>query len=1307
MPSAGGPAGEQNDRIDPDPGRIVDRSDFAVELSLAREKAGKTVRALAKEVDQPAATIGGYLSGQHLPPVRQTELFRKILACLGITDAGEVAQWLEALARVRRKPGPRPASAGTPYRGLESFRTEDSEWFFGRESLLGSLVAKLADLVGDPARGSMVVVVGPSGSGKSSLLRAGLIPAITGGALPSGPRWRCVLLAPGREPVRALSEQLAAATGAEPAEIEAGLRSDTFSWAPSTTEGAGLVVIVDQFEEAFTLCGDELERQAFIAALRRVSRVEMSAQQPVPVVLGLRADFYGRAAREPALVPALQDHQVLVGPMSAEQLRRAITEPARLAGCEVDPDLVDLLISEFVPRGSPSGLHDPGALPLLSHALLETFRRARRGRLSVADYLETGGITGSVRQTAERAYAELSEEEQALARRVFLRLVKVDEAVVTRRRVSRVELPASGSLERVVDRFVAHRLLTAHENTVEVSHEALLSAWPRLREWIDADQAGSRVRRQLTQAAREWADGDRDPSGLLRGGRLESARAWSAAPDHEQDLNELERSFLAASEGEDRRERRDARRRTHRLQVLLGIAVSLAVTAAALAMVAVRARNTATHARDLALSRQVAIEANRLRPSDPALAAQLALAAYRISATPDARSALLDSSAVPTPTRLLGQSGATALSVTADGGTMAVSRSIDGTIQLYSLSEKGRPVRRGVLPSAGADFQPFAVAFSPDGYTVAAGGTDDAVRLWDVKDVARPRLLGPELRGFTGAVQSLVFSRDGHTMAAAGTAAGVLRWDVTSPANPVVLAPLTGMAGATQTVAFSADGTRVAAGGTDSTTRLWDTTGAAPVLLAQLPNPTATTVDSVAFSPDGRLLAAGSKGRSIQRWDLSATGGPAEVGPALTGFGSWVNSVAFSPDGRTLAAGSSDNTIRFWAVDGWKPRTVVLTSPGPVTGIEFLQGGDHLVSVAADGVARLWSLPGPVIEGPADTVWSLAYSSDGRRLQVAPGRGDRAIELWDASDSRQPQRLGDAVFPDGIGVPTGSGAISPNGRLLAGGTADGHIQLWDLTDTAKPAPLGTALAESSKLVEQTTFSPNGHLLAAGGDDNSIVIWDVTDPAHPASLTRLTEPTSLVLAVAFSPDSQLFAAASADKSVRLWDLAAPERPVAIGGLARFDNYAYGVAFSPDGHLLAASSADKTLRLWDITDRRHPRELGPPVTGPGNYVYSVAFDPHGHTLAAAVTDGTVWQWDITNPARPQLLATLTALPGAAFVVAYSPDGRTLAAAGDGKTVHLWNTDPEAVARSICASSGDGITRAEWVENLPNRPFRPPCR
>jgi WD40 repeat protein len=707
----------------------------------------------------------------------------------------------------------------------------------------------------------------------------------------------------------------------------------------------------------------------------------------------------------------------------------------------------------------------------------------------------------------------------------------------------------------------------------------------------------------------------------------------------------------------------------------------------------------------VALSRQLAIQATRLRDSDAALAGQLAATAYRISPTPDARSALLDSSALPTATRLLGQPGATAVALSNDGRTMAVTHALDGTVQLFSIPPSGVPARLGVLTPEHPDSQLFAAAFSPDGRTLAVGGTENVVRLWDVGDPARPRPLGGPLRGFTGAVQSIAFSPSGSVLAAGGAATGVLRWDVTDPAHPGELPPLSGAAGQTQTVAFSPDGRVLAAGGTDSTVRLWTISASGAELAGELSVSPTTTLNSIAFSPDGRLMAAASKDKSIRVWDVTEGPARAQIGPVLTGFGSWVNAVAFSTDGATLAGGSSDNSIKFWAVDGWKQQAPALTSPAPVTGIKFLPGNRRLVSVGQDGAARLWPWPGPIISGASDTVFGLSYSRDGGRLAVFPNRGDDTVQIWDATDPQRAHRIGGVQIPPDQGMPAGTGALSPDGNTLVVGIPSGVLRLWNVTDAEHPLLLQPTLTGPTQLIEQVAFSPDGLLIAAGSDDGTVTIWG-RDTADGSPIATLRGPETLVLGIAFSPNGRLLAAASADKRVWLWDISSPQRPVLLDKLVGFDNYAYSVAFSPDGHLLAAGSADKTVRLWDLADVAHPRALGGPLSGPGNYVFSLTFHPGGKVLTAAVTDGTLWQWDLTNPVRPRAIATLTAAKTSqVFIVTYSPDGTTLAA-GDNASVHFWTADPAGVAKGICAMAGDPITPKEWAQYVPTERYRPPC-
>src|SRR5215470_18580174 len=515
----------------PDPGRITGPQDFGRELSLARQQAGLTIREVARASGIPASTVGDYFAGRHLPPARQPELLTRVLAACGITDRGQVDRWQEALTRIRRMPGRPPARGPAPYRGLASFQPEDAAWFFGREELALHLV-RLA--TGPSAPGVPLAVVGPSGSGKSSLLRAGLIPRLRS-ATAARPGGRAVaLITPGVSPVDALARGLAPLAGPgsggplRAGPLARGLRENPERYARLAGRGdEPPAIIVDQLEEIFTAGAGETGRQEFVAALAALSEHTL-------VVTGLRGDFYSHALNYPALARALQERQIVVGPMSADQLRRAIVEPAHKAGLDVEDGLVEVLLADMRPYGAAglgAGGHEAGALPLLSHALLATWEHSRGGRLTVSDYQASGGIRDAITRTAEHAYATLGAGEQDVARQLFLRLVHIgDDGRETRARLPRTELPGDASAAAaVLERFVGQRLITMDRDEAEITHEALLGAWPRLRGWIDADREEIRIRRSITVAAQAWAAAGREPAALLRGGQLALARDWTAA----------------------------------------------------------------------------------------------------------------------------------------------------------------------------------------------------------------------------------------------------------------------------------------------------------------------------------------------------------------------------------------------------------------------------------------------------------------------------------------------------------------------------------------------------------------------------------------------------------------------------------------------------------------------------------------------------------------------------------------------------------------------------------------------------------
>jgi WD40 repeat protein len=1265
-------------------------------------------------------------------------LLPRILRVCGETDPAQLREWVSALNQIRRGPGRRPAAAAAPYRGLASFQTEDAAWFFGREAITARLVRLATE---DCPPGVPLTVVGPSGSGKSSLLRAGLIPA-----LPDWSQRRLALFTPGATPLGELARQLARLRGvtveavvgegagadlagsspagpdlagsvdpAESSRVEAALRRDPGDASRLISDvSPGLVIVVDQFEEIFTACRDEGEQQRFITAICALAG-------PAVVVLALRADFYDRALRYPELAGALQERQVVVVPMTREEVRSAIVEPARLARLDVADGLVELLLSDLAPRSPDVSLdgagHEAGALPLLSHALLTTWSRRHAGRLTVADYEASGGIRHAIARTADQVYESLDEEQRDIARRLFLRLVYVaDDAPLTRSSARLGELrdwpDETASSGEVLDRFVAERLITVDAGTAQITHEALLAAWPRLRAWIDANREGLRVRRRLSDAARTWDGAGRDPAALLRGGQLALARDWVTDPVNRDSLSALIRAFVDAGIVREQQEQAAERNRTLRLRRLVAALTVLVIVTVALAgyafqqrEAATSARDNATAARDNAQSREVAIEADQVRGQSAELAAQLSLAAYRIAPTAEARASLLESSGSPAAAGLTDSTGVVeAVGLSPDHRVLAVAGA-DGSLRLWDVARPAHPVSMG-SPLLAADRQKplYALAFSPDGRILAAAGAGKTVTLWDMRTPGRPAELGSPLTGPASTVYSLAFSDRGSLLAAGSADKTVRLWDLADPEHPKVEGtPLTGPAGSVQSVAFSPDADVLAAGSADKTVRLWNVSRPArPVALGRPLTGPAQQVNSVTFSPDGSTLAAGSEDRKVWLWNVSTPARPVREAP-LSGATDWVNTISFSPDGRSLAAGSSDDRVLVWnlatrAAATWA-LAATLPQPQPVTSLAW-DGGGRLVAGDADGLVRLWTLPTPVLRagGAAD---SVAYGDDGQLLAV----GGPSLQLWDPITRTL---LAAALVPGPANVAVNAVAFLAGGSTLAAGYSDGDLQLWKVVHGRSLSPLSRPVqASASGLVEFTAFSPNGRLLATCGDDGTVRLWSVTDPALPRLLATVSHPKTIAFSVAFSPNGRTLAAASTDDLTRLWNVSRPAHPTKIGKpLGGPTSYAISVTFSPDGRTLAVGSADKTVRLWDVTNLAHPVRLGRPLTGTGGYVYSVAFSPDGRTLASGATDGTVWLWHVSDPARPRLEATLTGPAQQVWSVAFAPGGATLAAASNDGTVRLWDTQARAAAAGVCATGGQPITRAEWADYVPGRLYMPPC-
>ncbi|MEU1318628.1 nSTAND1 domain-containing NTPase [Streptomyces tibetensis] len=1242
--------GRREKPVDPDAGPV---QRLAHDLRVLREKAGKPpYREMAKRAGYSLTAMSQAAAGDQLP---SPAVVRAYAAALDADPDEWERRWREADAEVRvPAPDERP-----PYRGLARFEPDDSGLFFGREAL----VTDLMELVREHR---FVAVFGASGSGKSSLLRAGLIPRLRQA---EGARRPAVIrvLTPGERPALTHEKAFLPRDG------------DGETW-----------VIVDQFEELFTLCHDRAERDRFLDLLLAARRPESRLR----VVVAVRGDFYGHCADHRELAETVGRAALLIGPMSRDELREVITGPAASAGLNVERALTARVIDEVVDQ--------PGALPMLSHALLETWHRRRGRLLTLAAYEETGGVRGAIAATAEEAYGGLSAEQGRAARRILLRLIAPgDSTADTRRPASRTEL-GSGAHD-VLERLVAARLVTLDGGTVELAHEALITGWPRLADWIEEDRERLREQCRLGEAARGWEELARDSGALYRGTRLARAEELFArqgndgrAARPEDDLTPRERAFLTASlaarDTEREAEARSARR-TRSLTVGLSVLLVLALTAG---LVAWQRNQVSQEEAAKATARRLATVAGTLRSTDPRTAALLGVAAWRISPLTESRSALLGALAQPERDAFTDpQEGKGVRRFLSDGGRTLVS--VDGSAVTVRNVADHKVTAAYRLPS-GTEVGDVG----PGSRYLDVIGPDGGEKLWDLPRGRSAADLGdasPQGNASDGSAY-LIAPPDGP---------GAVRLRRTNNGKVLFTTDL----GRTLTSAAVGPGGRLLAlCPAEGPLQLWDTVGR-----KRLPGTwdkvdrtvcgTGSGADGGArllrFSADGRRLTA-VYGTEALVWDIRSGRTLADLASdGITGF----TQAALSRDGEFLAT-ADDHALTVWRV-GTGGTQVFLRplSKDEARGLTWDPGRPRLLRYLDGATVHTFDLTDrltpPWQSTPAD---GSALSPDGAALAtVARSGGGYRFELRSTGSGAVLARATLGTLPGLSGEDVPLLAFSPDGKALAvADTASSHGSLrlrftvWDVRAHRVRTVLDTSGA-ADRPATALAMGPGGRTVLAARSAAGVStteVWDTRDHRRSGAVRGLSGE-----ALAVRPDGDLLVTSD--------DQYADPRTGKVSGRALADGrQVTALAFSPDGTRLAVGDSTGHVTLWDGDVRHRAGALtGTSDTasqGEPEAVGALAFSSDSGTLAVGGTNGTLRLWDT---ATQQPLGTDLPTPGDEFrSLAFAEDGRTVYADGPDVRLQRFPIAPDQAVRTICARAGGGLTESQWRTYVPDAPYENVC-
>jgi WD40 repeat protein len=1205
-----------------------------------------------------------------------------------------------------------PEPGEPPFKGLQYFDTPDADLFHGREALTARLVGHIRKMVDagveDPESCCFLSVVGASGSGKSSVVRAGVVPALqrgeamADGSLPpaGSPGWHIHVFTPTAYPLKAMAVSLTAADPiAATAELIDDFHRDERSLqlyaerllAPMDLGLRGkcrLLLVVDQFEELFTLCRSEAERTAFVNNLLTAVRGGGATQ----VIVVLRADFYGHCAQYPLLREALCVRQEYIGPMTKVELRSAIEQPAAQTDWCFEPGLVDLILRDVG--------NEPGALPLLEHALLETWKRRSGRTLTLRGYTASGGVHGAIANTAEEVFASLSGEQQVLARRVFLRLTELGEGTQdTRRRAAFTELALNeaetGAVERLLKTLADARLIILSEETAEVAHEALIREWPALREWLSQDREGLRLHRHLTESAEAWAGLGRDPGELYRGARLSQVIEWTV--DHEADLNALEREFLQASqvraeadaterEAQRQRELEAAQRlaRTQRQRSLV-LSVGLAV-AVILVAVAFWLNNVANRNLDLSVSAQQTAQSeayNRATQEQRALLEVDKRATHEVIA--------VEQAAIADEARKVAENES------------ALSRSRE--LAAAAVNNLNQDPQLSLL---------LALEAVKTAYTIEAeNALHQAVQ---ASHLEKTLTSSAEVLGFSGRILKLTYNKDGRLLAVINDQGWLQVFNVEE--GELLYAKSLDEMGS-DNLEFTAED-HLVIDDCCSFVILEGDTGR-ELMRGSTQQDTVQVVDSITsqqilefdYIPEGRYqieVHSTLKGLylikydepsltyfEISVWDISAREELFSYREPRTLERYWSNLfLPVSPDGSLLAMPYNNGEIEVWELaSGNLKYTLQGMSPGELSSALFSPDGAYLAVTGLDNTLKVWEM------NSGKEILSLngmaaSFDPDGGKLIVTDA--NRQVNVWSIAGNRLLYHFLCHPFQS-------ASALKWDGKQIAVGGTDGSINLCEISPDYEMRNF-----VSDFRVIDIDYAPSQSLIGIASADNTVRLYDAETGALHRSVNF--PPTSQLYQLVFTPDGKRFMTLESNLLYnidpfpmgRVWDIESGEELIRnfVGNF----NYVY-VEFSPDGNKFLANLNGIWHLEWDSFNLSHKSN---PYWIDGVSVNSAVYSPDSNHLALAKADGRIGFFETSSQTQLKVITleseplTLRYHPGGQQVavgtrsgevfildastgmvqltlprqsaeisnLAYSPDGKILATGSKDGTVQLWSVE-----------------------------------